>query len=235
MKRNFLLLLCCLLLVLSGCGNNPPETSSSEPESSSGEKIPFTDADVQTGYAFEVTPIEQGTAEAMVFHANTRAKAGYLIDVLPGADFVPVGGDDWEQGYYISFGEGAGGMTVSLLSCPDNAVDFFNLKDPAELPNKLLAYIFSTADRHNGQLNAVKDFEYTLTADYYGEREGLEAFIVEFDVIEDSVHSVRFLSANDAIDEDYAGVSVRIDLPMDNREAYEGYMQMLHSLRRAEG
>ena len=235
MKRTLSLLLLCLLLVLSGCqgGDSPGDGSSAAGDGSSLPAGNGKDGvDVEADYVFEVTPLEGSGTEILAFPGNSRAKPGYLIDILPGATLADAGANDWGHYYTVTAEGNVGSMTVSLLSCPDDAMDFFGVSTQAELDNKLLAYIFSTEDRHNGQLKAVEDFAYQLAVDYYGEREGWKAFVVEFLVPEENVHSIRFLSANDAIDEDYAAVGVNIDLPMDESQVYEDYMAMLYSIRR---
>jgi hypothetical protein len=227
MKKNLLTVMALLLLI--GC-SQPAESlppASSQPQ-------PPPEADVRTDVAFVPEPIEEAQIELLVFSPHAPEKPGYYIDLLPEAAFVAHGGDVWSENYTVIEPSGIGSMSISLLSCPSDPLDYFDLASEEELTNKLIAYIFPTGDRHRGQQRAVADFEYTLTVDHSGTREGWQAYIIEFEDRDTQTHSIRFLSANDDIGEHYTGIAVNINLPMGETAAYEAYMQMLHSIRRAE-
>lgn len=222
-------LLAALVITFSGCNQEQNVPPSGEASSSQNA------ADIKTGQEFKPAPIDGAKSVLMDFNAAAPSKPGYTIDMPEGAQITRVGGDGWEELYNITIAENVGTMQVSLMSSPADPLGYFSLSDESELKDMLIAYIFPTSDRHDGQLKAVSDFGYTLLTDHYGEREGWKAFYIEFNQDDTATRSVRFLSSNDIIGEEYTGVSVRIDLPDNETAALDSYIRIMNSIRRQEG
>lgn len=215
--KKFISLLLCMMLVLCSCGAKT-EVPSTDLEKPHGPKVDaygtysfYTPENTDYAYIAEFADfIGQGVNPGLYIINGLSAADDFTI--TDAATIYSVKDADTEDNY----------MTISIKHAP------------AETDRMDTTY-FTVENYYNGQKRStVEDFGNTLLDSSIGlidtPKGALKACYIEFENKLTSCDSIRFYMCNDSIDENYFGIMITADVPLDNQEKVIAVRNCLGSL-----
>lgn len=121
---------------------------------------------------------------------------------------------------------------AKILTAPSNLQEFYKTEDKDKILDEMQSTYFSVKDMHDGLLkNATEDFGYTLVTDWTGKFDTWDFYLMEFIDEEKGIYSIRLVTGNDLMDENYYLFEYKADIPVKEKELIEKYRSIVFSMR----
>ena len=226
-KRISLAILAATIFILNGCVNVK------EPSSS---VVPADEASVKKDVVFE--DVHKRIDEAvytMVFEPITTAKTKQALGMdMPedfDADWLPET-ENSENFNIMHMADKTNYAFANIYTAPANPSEYYKTEDKDKILEEMQSTYFTVMNVHDGLLmNSTEDFGYKLVTDWTGKSGDWDFYLLEFVDEEKEIYSIRFMTGNDLIDENYYSFSFKADIPLKEKEIINSYRQILFSMR----
>ena len=231
MNKKILSVILAATMLLSACsgGNN------SAPSENPQDNAPSVKKNISFDEVYKDIPEEN---YVMIFEPLSTSK----IKMELGMD-IPEGFDaDWlseepntENFEIIHLEDKKSYAFAKFYTAPANLAEFYGTDDKDKILDEMQSIYFPVMDVHDGLLkNSTEDFGYRLITDWTGKFHDDDFYFIEFADDEKGIHSMRFMTGNSKIDENYWSFEFKADIPSDNTQLIEQYRSILLSLSKKQ-